>query len=68
MCPSDGFEIFRGFEADTVVLDLQGVPLVALLQRDVDRGRVRVLADVDERFLRDAVQDDPDVSGGSECR
>ena len=30
--------------------------LVALLQRDVDRGRVRVLADVDERFLCDGLQ------------
>ena len=44
-------------ETDTVVLDAKRVTLDALLQRDLDLGRVRVFAHVDERLLGDAVED-----------
>jgi hypothetical protein len=53
-----GYAAVASIEADAVVLDDQDDDVIAALEHHVDSAGVRVLGDVGERFLRDAVEGD----------
>ena len=50
--------VFSAFEADAVILDDERHGAVTRFEQHVDAARVRVLGDVRQRFLGDAVESD----------